>query len=51
MPELPGHRARPWDPAQDFDDFDDAARRRFEEWTLERRWRDDALAEWRRLEF
>ncbi len=43
-PDFSGHDARPWDAAED---VDEAARRRFEAWTLERRWRDDALAEWK----
>ncbi len=42
------HRARSWDPVED---IDESARRRFEEWTLERRWREEALEEWRRWEF
>ena len=47
-PAVSSHLARPWNPV---DDIDESARRRFEEWTLERRWRDEAREEWRRWEF
>lgn len=47
-PASPRFRSPVWD---QIDDSDEEERRRFDRWSLERRWRDEALREWQEQEF